>query len=54
MAIAIVQTLGVFIASIFGISILGKSIMRSSTGVSVGHIIAFGIGMAMTFCGMFL
>jgi hypothetical protein len=49
--IPIIQILGVFIASLFGLASLIRGIAHLS--VSSANTIAFALGMAMATCGLF-
>jgi hypothetical protein len=51
MIVPIIQIVGVFVASVMGISIIGRCISRNS--VAASHMIGFGVGMVMATCGLF-
>lgn len=50
-AIAIIQTIGVFLASTYGLSVLVN--MWRVKNFANAHVFFFGVGMAMATCGMF-
>lgn len=51
MIVPIIQIVGVFVASFYGISIIGRSIAKNSVGL--GSMAIFAAAMAMATCGLF-
>ena len=52
MLISIIQTVGVFIASLYGFCAILR-VTRKSEEIPASFFIAFAIGMAMAFSGLF-